>query len=351
MNILSRGFTGITCWTGDKVDRIERQIISSLLGGNSSIWEVIDSQDASLPEFFDKIKELEKKGIIERDDGIVKLTEKGKKLARDLKYLSFKCKHCVGTGYEMMKEIKEEYEEIIKERPIPVEKYDQGYISKEAILRRISFMIERGDIYSDIFVVGDDDLFSIALALTNLPKKIVVVDIDERLINFINKTADRYNFNIEAHVQDLQEENEKFWNKFDVFVTDPVETLVGIKLFLSRSVASLKGKGSVGYFGLTTLEASYKKWYEIQKMIYRMGFVITDIRRQFYVYPDDGSNFFQFQNKLPIVKKLEVKSNYNWYKSSLYRIEAIKEPKPLIKGNVKLGKRLYRDKESWATPL
>jgi len=333
------------------VDRIEKQIISALSAGDVSIWKIIDFQDASLPEFFEKLKELEKKGIIEIKNGVVRLTEEGKRAAGEFKIRDYKCKACDGTGYEIVKEVEKKYKEILKNRPKPVEKYDQGYISIEAALRKLAFMIERGDVYGSIFIAGDDDLFSIALALTGLPEKIVAVDIDERLIEFINEAAEKYGLNVEAYIQDLQKENEALTKKFDVFVTDPVETIPGIKLFLSRGVASLKGIGCSGYFGLTTLEASRKKWYEIQKMIHDMGFVITDIRRQFQVYPDDGSNFFQYQEKLPIVKKLNIKSDYNWYKSALYRIEAVKQPEPLVKGDVELGEVVYKDDESWATPI
>jgi len=348
-NISNQNRTGIIYWTGDRVDRIEYQMLSLLSDGAVSIWKLLDWQDASLPEFFSKLQEMEKKGLIEIKDGEVKITEKGRNAGR-LKWEDMKCSRCEGTGYEILEEIKKEYERIIENRPRPIEKYDQGYISTEGILRKVSFLMERGDLYANIFVIGDDDLFSIASALTHIPKRIVAVDIDERIIDFINEVADEYSLNIEAYVLDLQKENENFLHKFDVFVTDPVETLPGIKLFLSRGASSLKGKGS-GYFGLSTLEASRKKWYEIQKMIHDMGFIITDIRRQFSTYPDDGKNFFEYQNKLPIVRKLSVKVNHNWYKSSLYRIEAIRNPEPLIKGDIVLGKKFYVDDESWATPI
>jgi len=338
-------------WIGGRVDRIAKQIVSILSKNDVSIWKIIDYQDASLPEFFEKLKELEKEGIIEIKNGIAKLTEKGKNIAYNFKFADYRCKACDGTGYEIVKEVENSYKKILENRPKPIEKYDQGYISREAALRKLAFIMERGDAYGSIFIAGDDDLFSIALALTGLPERIVVVDIDQRLINFINEASRKHGLNIEAYVQDLQKENEKLLKKFDVFVTDPVETIPGIKLFLSRGIASLKGVGCSGYFGLTTLEASRKKWYEIQRMIYEMGFVITDIRRQFQVYPDDGSNFFEYQDKLPIVKKLNIKSDYNWYKSALYRIEAVKEPNPLIKGDVEFGEAVYKDDESWATPI
>lgn len=332
------------------MERIKKQILSFLSSGSYSVWHIIDYQDASLPEFFEIIEEMEKEKIISIEDGIVRLTEKGEKIVKNMFFYDFSCKECQGTGYKIWNEIKEEYEKIVKKRPLPIAKYDQGYISIDGVIRRLAFVMERGDLYGKIFVAGDDDLFSIAAGLTNLPEKIVVAEIDGRLVNFINRMADKYGFRLEAYLHDLQNDIGKFKNKFDVFVTDPVETIPGITLFLSRCVEALKGVGSAGYFGLTHLEASIKKWYEIQNLLHEMGFVITDIKRKFNVYPDDGKNFFSFQKKLPVFKKVRIKNDYNWYKSSLYRIEAIKKPEAIIKGKYELGKSLYHDDESWMTP-
>ncbi len=335
--------------------RIQNQIFQTLLSGESSVYKLIDSQDASLNEFFEILTDLSKKGLIEIKDGKVKLTEKGKEECKNITYAGdITCRCCEGTGYEIndyFKKVMEKYREIAKNRPEAIEKYDQGFISIEGVIRRVEFVYERGDLYGKIFVVGDDDLFSIAAALTGMPKKVVAVDIDDRLVNFINSVAAEYSLNVEALVYDVQQEfPNEYRKKFDVFVTDPVETIPGLKLFLSRGISTLKGVGSSGYFGLTTLEASRSKWYKIQSMLLEMGFVITDIRRKFNVYPEEEKNFFRFQEKLPIVKHLGAKIDYNWYKSSLYRIEAVKEPKPLVEGEMIIDEKVYKDEESWATP-
>nr|WP_230972427.1 bis-aminopropyl spermidine synthase family protein [Archaeoglobus neptunius] len=327
------------------------------MGGEVSVYELIDSQDASLREFFEILNNLRSSGFIEINGGTVSLTEAGKEEAENerLTYAGeLKCERCDGTGYEINQyfyQILEKYREIAKSRPETVEIYDQGFISPEGVIRRVEFVYERGDLNGSIFVVGDDDLFSIASALTGMPERVVVVDIDERLIDFINRTAEEYSLNVEAFVYDVQQAfPENLRKKFDVFVTDPVETIPGLKLFLSRGVSTLKGVGCSAYFGITTLEASRQKWYEIQSMIHEMGFIITDIRRKFNVYPEDEKNFFRFQEKLPIVKQLNVKVDHNWYKSSLYRIEAVRDPKPLVEGKMIIDEKVYKDDESWATP-
>ncbi len=336
--------------------RIRNQILQALYKREMSVYELIDKQDASLPEFFELIQEMERDGIVRVEDGKIGLTDRGLKLCEDLgikEVGDFTCKSCEGTGYTIaFDEVLKDYAEIAKERPEAIEKYDQGFISLDGVVRRVQFLYERGDLLnSEIFVVGDDDLFSLASTLTGFPKRVFVVDIDERLIDFINRKADEYGLPVEAQVYDVQQAfPDELRGKFDVFVTDPVETIPGIKLFLSRGVSTLKGEGCSGYFGLTTLEASRKKWYEIQRMIHEMGFVITDIRRKFNVYPQEEKNFFRFQEKLPIVKRLGAEVNYNWYKSCLYRIEAIRKPKPLVEGEMIIDEAVYKDEESWATP-
>ncbi len=337
--------------------RIKNQIFQALSSGDLSVYKLIDCQDASLPEFFNLLTELEKEGLIKVENGIVRLTPKGKEHISVMNAVNIdvRCKCCDGTGYVISKDFEEilrKYKEIAKDRPSALERFDQGFISPEGVIKRVEFIYERGDLLnSRIFVVGDDDLLSVAAALTEMPEKINVIDADERLIDFINRVAEKHGFPIEAEICDVQEElPEKFRRKFDVFATDPVETIPGLKLFLSRGVSALKGEGCSGYFGLTTLEASRKKWFEIQRMILDMGFVITDLRRKFNVYPDEEKNFFRFQEKLPIVKRIGAKIDHNFYTSTLFRIEAIRDPKPIIEGRMIINEAVYKDEESWATP-
>ena len=340
------------------MERIRKQILQALFREDMSVYQLIDEQDASLPEFFELIQQMEKEGLVKIENGRISLTEKGVEVCKELGLKAverLECSYCGGTGYEIkgiFKEVLDEYSKIAKDRPEAIEVYDQGFISLDGVIRRVEFLYERGDLVkAEIFVVGDDDLFSLASALTGFPKRIFVVDIDERLIDFINKKADEYGLPVEAMVYDVQRAfPDELKKKFDVFVTDPVETIPGIKLFLSRGVSTLKGVGCSGYFGLTTLEASRRKWYEIQRMLHEMGFVITDIRRKFNVYPQEEKNFFRFQEKLPIVSKIGTAIDYNWYKSCLYRIEAVKEPKPLVEGEMIIDEKVYKDEESWATP-
>ncbi len=334
--------------------RIKRQIIQSLIQGDSSFYEVLSFQDASIKEFWEILQELKDDKSITLEDG--KITLKEKNIYEKLKPLKTSpCDICKGTGYNLnsyFSNLLDRWIELTKNRPRANPEYDQGFISPEGVIKRVAFIYERGDLWdNNIFIVGDDDLLSLALGMTGIPKEIQVCEIDERLVDFINEISQKQGLPVKANILDVQDPlPESYQKKYDVFITDPVETLPGFTLFISRGVSALKGIGTVGYFGLTTLEASRKKWFEIEKRLLQMGFVITDIRRKFNTYPLVDISFGSYEEKLPIFRLVNKKSDCDWYTSSLFRIEAINEPEPLIKERMVIEEKVYKDDESLATP-
>ncbi len=338
------------------MDRFKNQILQFCIGGETSIYELIKRQDFSLKEFFENIKKLSDKGILKVENGKVRLRDEIKKEYGFLEAIDDPgCKNCEKTGYEIkgfFEKLKTKWLEVTKNRPEAIEVYDQGFIAPDGIIRRVEFIYERGDLLgSEIFIMGDDDLLSLALALTGLPKRIQVVEIDERLVSFINEVAKRENLPVQAEIFDAQYAlPDKFRKRFDVFITDPVETIAGFTLFISRATAALKGIGSAGYLGLTTIEASRAKWYEIQRLFSEMGFVITDIRREFSLYPRGDKNFSRYEEKCQVYKVVGVGADCDWYVSSFFRLEAVTEPKAKVEGTQIIDEKVYKDDESWATP-
>ena len=338
------------------MDRFKNQVVQFCSKGDISIYELIERQDFSLKEFFQKIRQLEREGIIEIDGRTVRLKPKYRDTYSNLSSIEdVKCSCCEKTGIEIkgyFKELLDRWNQVTNGRPEAIEVFDQGFISPEGVIRRVAYIYDRGDLLdAEIFIMGDDDLLSIALALTGLPKRVQVVEIDERLVNFINKVAEKENLSLRAEVFDAQQAlPDKFKGKFDIFITDPVETLPGFTLFISRATSSLKGIGCAGYLGLTTIEASKEKWFEIEKRFLEMGFVITDIRRRFSVYPLGDISFSRYQEKCQVYKEIGVKADRDWYTSSFIRLEAVKQPKPLVEGTHVIDEKVYKDDESLATP-
>ena len=313
--------------------RLEAVILRELAYSNKTVWELLERSDRTLREYLSVLKHLHKEGLIDEDKGVFYLTEKGKQSVnqKELQYKARICKACGGkriVAEDGFKEVAERFKEIVKERPQPTLDYFQGYMLAEDVLARVALMHYYGDLCGkSIALIGDDDLLSVALALTQLPSRITVLDIDRRLGEFITKVNSKYGFNIEYVEYDVANPLPKtLVGKFDVFSSEPLETLSGLKAFLIRGITCLK-EGGVGYFGLTLHEASLRKWLATQRFLLKMNCVITDIIQGFSSYPMDYStvNYEEFAYHLGF--RTEKNPGVTWYKSALIRFEAISAPK------------------------
>ncbi len=331
-------------------ERIKNQILRSLASGPKTFWEIMNRQDGTLKELYQTLNKLLNENVIKRENDVFYLNGQPKLKA----YPDPRCENCRG-GIQIKGDyikIFETYKEIVKNRPLPSIEYDQGFISAEDAIRRAIFMYERGDLEGkSIFILGDDDLVSIAIGLLGVAKNITVLEIDKRLNDFINDVAEKYNLNIKTITHDVLDSfPRKEMNKYDTFLTDPVETLQGFILFIYRCMQALKKKNSVGYFGLTHIEANLEKWYHIQKFILSTGMVITDIIRDFSYYPEDENQWVENYNHYLINKKLKIGTpNVNWFRSSFFRVEAYDRIKLRKLPKIKSVHNLYVDDEAWCT--
>jgi len=319
-----------------------------------TVWKLMNFQHETLPVYNDAINFLKTSLINVDKDGKVTLSEEGSKVVKERivehEQYGCKCTTCEGRGYAvtpLSKDVFDKFQEIIKGRPPPNEDYDQTAMSDADAVIRVGFFHEFGDLLNkELLMIGDFDCLCIAAALTGLPKRIVVFEIDTRLIDFINKVAKEHNLPLEAHTWDVRQPlPEEYQGKFDLFSCDPVETVEGIKLYMSRGTQGLRGVGSTGYIGLTSLEAGKKKWYVIQKILFDMGFVITDCRRSFNGYPDPG-----YEETYDIYEKLGSTPDCIWYWAACLRVEVVEGPTPIVSGVYDDSKgNIYVDDEAWAT--
>ncbi len=333
--------------------RIRRQILRALKLRPMTFWELINYQDAHLVEFFQVVQSLIKEGILKYKDGYLALRKEV-----DLCPLQETVCSCCGVGVEikgLFEDVYQRFLEVSKDRPLPTSDYDQGFIRPVDTLKRVVYLYQRGDLEdTEIFILGDDDLFSVAAGLTHMPKRIVVVEIDQRLNDFIKEFARKEGLkNIEVYNYNVIEELPGVLkNSFDVFVTDPVETKKGLKLFVGRCIEALRGPGAAGYMGFTHREASLRKWYDFEKFILSAGLVITDILRDFTIYPETENRWDDFYRTYEIMHKMDLPiPQVDWYKSCFVRFEVIEGPQlPDFERPEEL-RELYFDEESWATPL
>jgi len=313
---------------------------------DTDFFEIVSKSNYTAKEILDELKKLSDEKIIKEKDGIFSLENKiDKKIST-----SFLCDKCNGRGVydnlNLWSTLIKEYDEIAKNRPLPTNVYDQGVIDNESAISRFLYMLSRGDLYKKkIIILGDDDLMGILFSLSGIVDEITVLEIDERLVNYINSVKKEKNLkNIEVYTYDARDPLEDiFKNKFDTFFTDPVETVEGLLIFVSRMVEALKGDRCSGYFGLSSIESNIDKWFRIQKSLNEMNLVITDIRRNFSYYKLNDNII---ESDLLIVKEnpFKIKNpNKLWYNSHLYRVEVNGEKKPKYTGKVNLGRDLYFD--------
>lgn len=339
------------------MEKVEAQIIKCLLESDKNFWELLDENPFLLKDFLDTINKMFLEGTIELKNNKIHLTEKGfeKINKKIMEFEAKRCDKCEGKGIiygREFKKVAERFSQIVHERPQPDATFFQGFVREADVISRVALMHYYNDLADKSFIiVGDDDMLSIALALTGLPSRIVVVDIDARLGEYLGKVCNKYGLNIEFRQYDVSNPLPRdLVGKFDVFSSEPLETVSGLKAFLSRGVACLR-EGGVGYVGFTTAEASMKKWRVIEQLLLKMNCVITDVIRDFSKY----KMFYETANYEIFVSKLAFPVDKNpgiyWYKSSLFRFELLGKPKPIINPEEGVRIRYVDSVEDITSPL
>lgn len=338
------------------MDRTEYEVLRNLLNAKMSLWETINIQDGDIKHIVEILKRLTSEGFIRVENDKIVLTDEGKEYLKENKISEFadsKCSSCEGTGYVVSERFKpafEEFKKVFLNRPLETAEFDQGVVPPENSIRRAEFVYERGDLeMKKLLFLGDDDLTSIAMALTKLSDEIHVIEIDERIVNYINKVSKEINLPIEAHLYNaVNPLPEEFKGKFDTFLTDPVETVKGMRIFISRCLLSLKGESSAGYFGLSHYESSLKKWLDVEKDLMAMNLVITDVLRDFNRYLLVGERILT--EGFRVVKESPVKPeppDYPWYRSTFFRVEVVGKLNPLITGTIEWNREIYFDEDTY----
>ncbi|MEM2937139.1 MAG: bis-aminopropyl spermidine synthase family protein [Candidatus Bathyarchaeia archaeon] len=311
------------------LERLEAKILRELAFSRKTFWELLEKINSPLKDFVAALKRLNGEGLITADEEGFYITENGKAKInpRSLDFEGKICQSCLGKRIvpeAKFKEVLEKFRRIAEKRPGPSLNFFQGYMLEQDVVARAALMHHYGDLDGKaIVLIGDDDLLSVVLALTGVPSRITVLDIDKRLGDFLGTVNKDYGFNIEFVEYNVAEPLPKeLRRKFDVFSSEPLETVSGLKAFIMRGVSCLKENG-VGYFGLTHYEASLKKWLAVQKLLANMNCVITDIIQGFSVYPMSyGSvNYEEFAYNLGF--NVGKNPGINWYKSALFRFEVL----------------------------
>ncbi|WP_212774466.1 bis-aminopropyl spermidine synthase family protein [Polycladomyces abyssicola] len=341
--------------TAAETSRIDAFLLRALYLGPKSYWELMRAGKAQTHQVLKALQSLLESDLVAYDGDRFVITEAGRRQVEDLRLervAEQRCETCSGRGIVLrppFDRVLADFQDIVAIRPKATPEFDQGYVTPETTVRRLALMAQQGDLAGrEILLLGDDDLMGIAAALSGLPRRICVLDVDERIVGFIRDVAqDRGWDHVHAEVYDARDRlPSHLRGQFDVFFTDPVDTVKGLLLFLSRCTEGLRGSGAAGYFGLSYLEASWRKWRQIQRGILDMGFAITDMLGAFNDYLLEDVVALDWARVAPVpVKEPDIP----FYVSTVYRLELVEEPRPLFFDREELGQELYYDEEFCGT--
>ena len=301
------------------------------------LWELLRNSDEDFEGIIGILMQLHQKRMIKIfDNGKFILTKKGKDFAKKMVPVmvpkSYKTRYSYPLPKPMqtiLKKIKRIYKQIK-----PKDEYEQGSLRPEASMRKVAYAINRNDIAGkNVVCVGDDDLLSIIMGMTGLPKSILVVDIDKDILSLVRKYRKKLSVPITTISHNLcYPIPSKFRGKYDTFLAQPPDTVLGYTLFLSRGVELLKKEsGKIGYGGLTPTACPRKALIEIQNIIVKMDLVQTDYVRKFCEYPPLRTEI----RKVQLPDYIPFPTNKIWYVSDLQRLKTTTKTKPYYRGMVK----------------
>ncbi|MGE7945573.1 adenosylmethionine decarboxylase [Lysinibacillus sp. NPDC093688] len=195
-------------------------------------------------------------------------------------------------------------------RPTADVAIDQAKCTVDTALKRALLALDYTMLLNKrILCLGDDDFISIALAFLlkkiapHSATKIVVLDIDRRVLSTISNIAKDYELPIKADYYNVQEPLPKTYaHQFDCVYTDTPYTLIGAQLFLSRAINALKPEAMRHVF-FSYAKRSYQKQWALQQSLQAMGFVINSIKYDINTY--EGAQILGATSQLIILQTTE----------------------------------------------
>jgi len=294
-------------------------------------------------------KELIKCDLVVQDRGI-RLTRKGRGFVeQNLGFYGLNIELYTKLFSESWKdikeinEIKESLNEVFINRPQADVTIDQSKCTVDTAIKRAVLCIRNSALIGKrILCLGDDDLVSIALGfllkklfndIRYSKTKIFVIDIDNRILDYISSIAKKEELPINSEYVDLRLPlPESFKGQFDCFFTDPPYTLQGMNLFLSRGLEALKNERGLNIF-LSYAHKSPEFELNMQKCFVDMGLMVSEILTAFNNY--DGAEIIGNMGQMIILKTTS---------SSKSLIENCYQ-EPIYTGELKVTVRLYKCKE------
>jgi len=313
------------------------------------LWNLTRKSDLYIRAIISLLYAMEKEGLISiLPDGKLKLSRQGSAIGHHLNIGKSKALAEPKEKFGLRLTLKFKHIlEVIKELHssiTPQNIYDQAPLLPEAAVYKAAYAIRRGDVSGkSVVCIGDDDLISIILALSGAPRRVLAIDVDKYLLETIEEFSEKNHLGIETLRHDLRKPvPEKYRDNFDLFITEPPDTVKGISLFVSRGVELLKKEpGLAGYCGISVTACPPLGLLEIQRNFDAMGLIVSERLPKFSDYPPHRTE----------LKHIEVPDCYDqfyppqkiWYSADLLRLKTTRYLQPLFDGELRGNIANYRE--------
>jgi predicted methyltransferase len=186
-----------------------------------------------------------------------------------------------------------------KNRPRPDRNLDQFWATEDTVLQRATLLGNIPNIsQKKLLFLGDDDLTSLAFVSLFTAERVTIVDIDSRLLRFLEMVAREEGLPIETFKHNLRDPLPKsVFKRYDVSFFDPPYTPEALNIWLIRAMEATLGGGRnrarkrpetltcKNYFvcyGYTDRET--ERGLMVQQIITSLGLVIQEKARDFNHY-------------------------------------------------------------------
>lgn len=144
----------------------------------------------------------------------------------------------VGHLVDAYSDVEAELGRLVEAAPPPRTDLDHVSATARTALRRALFLTTRFTTHgARLLCVGDHDLTSLALTLVDPDAEAIVVDIDERMLDYIDTAAARLGRNVRCYFADLRVGlPPAVRGSADLVFTDPPYTPEGVELFVRRGL-------------------------------------------------------------------------------------------------------------------
>ncbi|WP_181043376.1 bis-aminopropyl spermidine synthase family protein [Actinokineospora auranticolor] len=183
-------------------------------------------------------------------------------------------------------ELRPVFEAYVTGVPQPLRALDHVQADVDTMLRRARWLDETYDLPGAHMVcVGDHDLTSLAACTRRPDLRATVVDVDDRLLGYIDGVARARGLDIQCLHADFRFAlPPSVVGSADLVFTDPPYTPEGIRLFLARAIESLRDPDGRAVVAYGYSERTPALGFKVQQEISRLGLVFEAVLPNFNRY-------------------------------------------------------------------